>query len=58
MDKLRRYQERKALAEANYRTKLSEAKRLMGKAFTEYEDELAKALSEYKEKEAGSLTLQ
>jgi len=48
MDKLRRYQEKKALAEANYMTMLAEAKRMMGEAYPEYEKEKAKALTEYK----------
>ena len=47
MDKLRKYQKRKALAEANYITRLHEAKRMAGEARTEYEKELADALSEY-----------
>ena len=48
MDKLRKYQERKALAEVNYATRLTEAKRMMGEAYTEYEQELADALKEYR----------
>lgn len=58
MDKLRKYQKRKALAEANYITKLSVAKRMMGEARTEYEEELANALFEYQEKKAKDLTVQ
>lgn len=47
MDKLKKYQERKALAEVNYTTRLNEAKRMMGEARTQYEKDLADALEEY-----------
>lgn len=51
MHKLGRYRERKALAEVNYATRLSEAKRMMGEARIIYEDDLKSALSEYQETE-------
>lgn len=48
MDKLRKYQQRKALAETNYTTRLTEAKRMEGEARTQYKQDLADALDEYK----------
>lgn len=47
MDKLKKYQQRKALAETNYQTRLSEAKRQMGEAFEIYQNDLKEALEEY-----------
>ncbi len=43
MDALETYQKARTLAEANYRTRLTEAKRLMGEARIIYEDDLEKA---------------
>jgi len=48
MNKQKKCQERKALAEANYRARLAEAQRMAGEAFTIYEKDLADALNEYK----------
>ena len=48
MDKLKKYQERKALAEVNYATRLKEAMKMAGEARTEYEKDLTNALEEYK----------
>jgi len=47
MDKLEKYQKRKALAEANYMARLREAKRMAGEAYTIYEKDKADALKEY-----------
>ena len=47
LDKLKIYQGKIALAEANYRTRLDEVERMEREASTIYQDDLNKALEEY-----------
>ena len=52
MDALDKYHKATALAEVNYRTRLTEAERLMGEARNIYDDDLSKAEDEYSKREA------
>jgi len=51
MDALDKYHEAKALAEANYRTRLTDVERLKGEASNIYDDDLRKASEEYTKRE-------